>query len=1006
MPQPPVSSADFAQSSASDGPSPGPGASTGALRDLAARLASGAPDPDTLRLAAEHLADYADLCALIPTDPATGLTPAAAEVVRRNLQSGEERLRRLLRTLEQHIDNSPLAVTEWGDDFRWRRWSAGAERIFGYRADEMIGRSFLDTPFIYHEDRPRIQAQIEQLLSGAITRFSATNRNVCRDGRVIWCEWHNSALLDEDGRLVSVLSQTLDITARVQAEQELRRAVDRLEAHLDNAPTAVVEWGPDFRFTRWSAGATRLFGWTEQEMIGRRFDLLSPPLIAAVDMDRAMAHTQELLSGRSRRASLLARNHRKDGALRWVHWHSSSLFDENGRLVSVLSQGADVTERVLADQRVRESERRFRQLADSAPAMIWLSDATGYRTFLSQEWYAFTGQSPETALGFGWADAVHPDDREQLRHRALEAFARRKPRRYEYRLRRADGAYGWVIDAATPRFGDDGQFLGYVGSMFDITDRRHAENALRESEQRFRVIFDLTTVGMAEIDARTLRFIAANQEFRRITGYSQSELLKLTPVDLIHPDDRAAGAGNRQAIQRGEVVQFTAERRLVRQNGQVISVVFTANTLRDASGRPDRVVGALIDITDRVRAENALRAAKESAEAASRAKDRFIATLSHELRTPLTPVRAMLSFLVDDPRLPDDARRDLQLVLANVRAECKLIDDLLDMTRLARGQVQVTSEPCDLHALAARAVESAGVEAETRNLTIVAALDADQHRVSADPQRLTQVLWNLVGNAVKFTPAGGRIEVRTDNPAPDRVRLRVIDSGVGIPPERLKLIFEPFERGETRHRYEYTGLGLGLSIARSLLELMHGTIEAHSDGPDRGATFTITLPLAAATLDPPASGDAPGAQPPPAHPAAGLRVLIVEDDKATGEVLARLLNRCGCAAQVARSAATARQLLTGDDRRDAFDLLLCDIGLPDGTGHDLLRGLRGAGVATPAVALSGYGMPGDINASLEAGFVEHLTKPVDFSVLQAAIARFARRRPDDRPPVHLPAAES
>jgi CheY-like chemotaxis protein len=302
--------------------------------------------------------------------------------------------------------------------------------------------------------------------------------------------------------------------------------------------------------------------------------------------------------------------------------------------------------------------------------------------------------------------------------------------------------------------------------------------------------------------------------------------------------------------------------------------------------------------------------------------------------------------------------------------------------------VDIKLQRCDLHLLLRQALDTAAAAAENKGLRIESHLHAARSIVNADPQRLNQVFWNLLGNALKFTSSGGLIEVFTDNPSRDTIRMRVTDTGIGIAPEHLPLIFEPFERGETRHRYEYTGLGLGLSIARSLLELMNGSIDAHSDGLGRGATFVVTLP--AADSVPPGT---PTPAPPdtatrrPAEPPGTRRepsVLVVEDHQPTAQILARLLRRGGRRVAVAASASEARQIVAVEP---AFDLLLCDIGLPDESGHDLLRSLRQAGVTAPAIALSGFGMDRDISASRAAGFVEHLVKPIDFRALEDAIVR-------------------
>lgn len=640
----------------------------------------------------------------------------------------EQQIRHAREVLESHLNDSPMAVVEWGPEFRIVRWSRGAEQISGMPAGEMIGKSVAEFAALIHpDDLPMLQSRMKRLLSGEWRQASQVYRHIRRDGVVRWVHWHSSALV-QAGKVVSVLSHGIDITDRVQAEAELRRARETLESHLNNSPLAIVEWGPDFRFLRWNTGAQRIFGWTEQEMIGTRFDTMEPPLIYAEDKPRVMEHVADLLTGKPARASITARNHRKDGAVRWINWHSSSVFDEHGKLLSLLSQGIDVTEQVLAEQMIS--------------------------------------------------------------------------------------------------------------------------------------------------------------------------------------------------------------------------------------------------------------AAKERAEAASQAKDRFIAILSHELRTPLTPVRALLSIMRDDPRLPDDIRADLQTVARNVEAESRLIDDLLDVTGLSHGQVHFEMRPCDAHAILEQTLATFAVSAGQKSIRLSAQLDATRATLAGDPQRLGQVFGNLLSNAIKFTPPGGGVTVRTDNPDPRRLRVRVIDTGIGIDREHLPRLFAPFERGEARHRYEYTGLGLGLAIARSLLQLMHGTIEAESGGEGAGATFTVMLPTI----------DAPAAQSPPTAPGAPARlaatsILLVEDHVATAEILSRLLRRSGHEVVVAGSVAAAVELARGR----TLGLLICDIGLPDGTGHDLLRALRGGGQSAPAIALSGYGMAGDIAASKAAGFAEHLTKPVDFPVLEQAIGRLLAR---------------
>jgi nitrogen-specific signal transduction histidine kinase/ActR/RegA family two-component response regulator len=366
------------------------------------------------------------------------------------------------------------------------------------------------------------------------------------------------------------------------------------------------------------------------------------------------------------------------------------------------------------------------------------------------------------------------------------------------------------------------------------------------------------------------------------------------------------------------------------------------------------------------------------AEAANRAKDQFLAVLSHELRTPLTPALVAAELLERRTDLPPDVGEAAAMIRRNVELEVKLIDDLLDLTRVTRGKLQLDRAPVDLHETVKHAAEACGGEARAKGLTLALDLQAAPAAVMGDATRLQQVLWNLVKNAVKFTPAGGRVTVRTRRPAgADRVQVEVADTGVGIDPAVLPRIFDAFEQGGAAVTRQFGGLGLGLAISKALVELHGGTLTAASDGPGRGATFVLALPAAAAG---PAAPVRPAAR--NGDGLAGVRVLLVEDNADTARVMGRVLQGWGCAVTAAGSVAAAAAA-AGEG---AFDLVLSDLGLPDGSGHDLMRqlaarhGLRG-------IALSGYGMEADVRESLAAGFAEHLTKPVDLERLEAALRR-------------------
>jgi signal transduction histidine kinase len=360
----------------------------------------------------------------------------------------------------------------------------------------------------------------------------------------------------------------------------------------------------------------------------------------------------------------------------------------------------------------------------------------------------------------------------------------------------------------------------------------------------------------------------------------------------------------------------------------------------------------------------ALRRSAEEAQAANRAKDDFLAALSHELRTPLTPVLMTAAALEADATLPAEVRAQLAMMRRNVELEARLIDDLLDITRVSRGKLTIAATTADIHHLLTETVKIVRCDDLGKEVAIDFALEAPRHHALVDPTRIQQVFWNLIKNALKFTPGGGRVTVRTANDAAGRIVIRVEDTGIGISATALPRIFDAFEQGDTVGQHRYGGLGLGLAISRAIVVAHHGTISADSGGLGHGAAFTVTL----AAVESPATGD---------KKARRLRILIVEDHEATKSVLSRLLTRGGHEVALASSIAEARTAFTAGE----FDVVISDLGLPDGSGLDLMRELRQQRPVA-GIALSGYGMEDDLRKTREAGFFAHLVKPVDFEHLR------------------------
>jgi PAS domain S-box-containing protein len=385
------------------------------------------------------------------------------------------------------------------------------------------------------------------------------------------------------------------------------------------------------------------------------------------------------------------------------------------------------------------------------------------------------------------------------------------------------------------------------------------------------------------------------------------------------------------------------------------------------------------DITERRRAEEKLEAAKTAAEKANKAKDDFLALLSHELRTPLTPALAAASYIAEHEDLLPELREELTAVWRNVQLEARLIDDLLDVTRIAKGKIDLRCETVDAHRLLRDAVAIAQKDMLEKQIELVMKLDATDHYVWADPVRIQQVFWNLINNAVKFTDAAGRITIRTFNKR-KRFVFEIVDTGIGIDPEKQHDVFNAFEQGEPSITRQFGGLGLGLTISKTLLDLHGGTISVQSKGKNCGASFKVTL----AAVNPPAATltNANGGESGVSRK--GLHLLIVDDDGDTRRILSRLLSKCGHDVATVDSAQNALQSL-GSGR---FDAMISDIGLPDSSGYELVREAKQR-QPLKGIALSGFGTDEDVRRSMEAGFDYHLTKPVNFQDLRSLLEKIA-----------------
>lgn len=669
---------------------------------------------------------------------------------------------------------------------------------------------------------------------------------------------------------------------------------------------------------------------------------------------------------------------------------------------------ARVEAHLVVNQARRESEQRFRQFADTAPAILWITDHNHEATFLSRGWYEYTGQPEEQGLGHGWADAVHPEDRDCSLERFQQAAENREPFAFDYRLRRGDGTYRWAIASGKPRFGSDGAFLGYTGSVIDVHDRKEAEQELQRTAEQFREVFETIGVSVWIEDFTAVKqaldellsgdigdlglWLAGHPEFVREC------IEKVRIVDVNDESISLFGARDKQELLDSlsnvfvdetvplfadELVAIAEQRDLMRAetrvktlDGKPLTVLFTIH-FDPAANDYSRVVVTLVDITLRKQAETALREA-------DRRKDDFLATLGHELRNPLAPLQSAIETLQLAGQDSATIAEMLDIMDRQVSQLSRLVDDLLDVSRITLGKLELKKEWVSLSDIVESAVADNRAALERGRLHLSVSLPEEAPRLYADPLRLHQVLSNLLSNAAKYTPENGRVWLVVEE-ASGGVRISVRDTGIGLPPDKHSTIFEMFGQLDRSLERGYKGLGIGLNLVRSIVEMHDGNIAVYSEGEGRGSEFVVWLPGAV-----PGHSTPPKPQPPADLNAAAVqrRVLVVDDNSDAANALAKLLEMLDQQAEVAGDGLEALA------RCEEFapDLVLLDIGLPKLNGYEVARRMRDlpGGEAIEIVAVTGWGQERDIRRAGEAGFDLHLTKPVSLAELRRVLAGAGR----------------
>jgi PAS domain S-box-containing protein len=762
---------------------------------------------------------------------------------------------------------------------------------------------------------------------------------------------------DAGGEVIGAINVFHDTTQLIRALEGLRENEERLKGVVETAADAIITIDERGRIESINPAGERMFGYSAEELAGRNVCLLMPEPYHS-EHDEYLANY--LRTGEAKIIGIGREivGRRKDGSVFPMELAVSEFtLGEDRHFTGIVR---DITERKIADEALRQSEERFRQLATNSPAAVFVKDLEGRYTVANPLASEALGK-PDGAVGCTDHDLLPAEVADELRRVDEYVMTTGAPVQNEELIRRP-GYQRRFLSVKFPLFDAAGRPEGVCGVAIDVTARKRAEESLRESEERFRTLAD--NIAQFAWMAERLGWTAwYNKRWYDYTGTTWEEMHGRGWERVVHPDhlervNQSLAEAARHGVPWEDVFPMRGA------DGGYRWFLSRAVPIRHDTGRIVRWFGTNTDIT-------AQREAEEKLRESDRRKDEFLAMLAHELRNPLAPIRSGLDVLCYEL---GEKHETIQLMQEQIEHVVRLVDDLLDVSRIVRGRIELRREPVELSSIVYRAVSAVESTIESRGHDLRMLLPQGDVWLHADPVRLVQIVENLLNNAAKYTDEGGEIDLRAECRGSE-LFLSVRDNGIGIEPELMPRVFELFTQSSRSLDRSQGGLGIGLTLVRNLVELHGGSISVTSAGSDQGSEFTVRLPVA----DPPLKSNESAAEPPAT--AAPRRILVVDDNHAAAKMLALLLAK-----------QNGHQIETVHDGRAAVesvhsfhpDVVLLDIGLPGMDGYEVARTIRSSGEGEDVllVALTGYGQREDIERSKAAGFDEHLVKPPALDALQ------------------------
>jgi PAS domain S-box-containing protein len=907
-------------------------------------------------------------------------------------------------------------------------WNPGARRIKQYDAEEIVGQHF--SRFYPREAIERGWPDYELKVAREEGRFEDEGWRVRKDGSQFWANVVITALHDEQGVLKGFAKITRDLTERrATEEREKRLAVseaahqaaeigiaqfqageERLKLFVEHAPAAVAMLDREMRYLLVSRRWLTDYGLRRDAVIGRSHYEVFPDL-----PEEWLAVHRRCLGGSTERCEE-DRFVRTDGSVRWLRWEILPWRDATGAIGGILIFAEDITARKRADESLRVSEERFRQLANAMPQIVWTADASGRVDYLNQRWTEFTGVPTEVS-NEGWGGVLHPDEAATAGRLWQDSLERGVPFEAELRLKHHEGGYRWHLLRTVPVADSAGRIVRWYGTATEIQQQKRVEEtslylAEASAELALAVDYESTLQKVANLavpyfaDWSAVDAVEGNALRRLAVAHTDPQKIELAHALMRHyPTDLSNDQGTGVVVRTGEsllisditdemLVQGARDEQhldLIRQLGlrSYICVPLIV------SGRVYAILTFATAESGRHLGEGDLRLAKDLAYRASiavqniqlletlrlsdRRKDEFIATLAHELRNPLAPIRTGIQVLDEIGSQNAEAIEIRRIMDRQLTHMVRLVDDLMDVSRISTGRLELRKEHVELASVVQTALEAIRPQIEEAGHQLTVSLPEQPVKLYADPVRLSQVLSNLLSNSSRYTDNGGSINLDTEV-SETEVTIRVRDNGQGIPAESLSRIFEMFIRGNHLSPSSTAGLGIGLTLVKRLVELHGGRVTAVSEGVGKGSEFKIVLPVELPSRQTTFASDHE------ATPDAGktLRVLVVDDNVDAATTLAALLRHLKHDVHVTHdgesAVARAAELQP--------HVILLDIGLPGLNGYEACRRIRQQpeGSRPRIIALTGWGLDEDRRRSQEAGFDHHLVKPVSLQSLQQSFA--------------------